>query len=98
MEMPEEFKTLITQANDPYLDQAYADLGETPVEFFLNAGYDKKTLKRLDAYLTYVLEHPECREKAGGLWREIDRVSRFGGVNAGLKLFAEVRREIRRRL
>lgn len=98
MEMPEEFKALVKQANDPAMTQAYAGLGETPVQFFFNTGFDKKVLKRLDAYLAYVLEHPDNGDKTSALWRDIDGQSRFGGVKTGLKLFTEARREIRRRL
>ncbi len=98
MEMPEEFKTLIKLATDPAMERAYAGLGETPIEFFLHATSDKKALKRLNAYLAYLAEHPDRHEKDSALWQEIDSIGKFPSVRAGQKVFAEARQQVRRRL
>jgi len=97
-EVPEAFKQLMAQLSDVNMSQIYADVGCTPVELFLDDHKDKKTLQRLDAFLDYVLSHPDRTDKASALWKMLDRYGKFGGVNKPLAFFVEVRTEIARRL
>jgi len=98
MDAPEEFKTLMAQLASSSLGQAYADIGCTRVEFFLSCHGNRQAVKRLDDYLAYVLAHPDRRDKASALWKQLDTYGKFGGVNKPLALFEEMRREIARQL
>ncbi len=97
MEAPQEFKALMAQLTDSNMSQLYADIGCTPVAFFLNGLRDDKAVTRLDDYLAFVLAHPDRKDKASALWKTLDTYGKFGGVNKALAFFEKTRSEIAKR-
>ena len=99
VEMPEEFTQLLSDINDPAVAKVAANLGVDVSDYFLDYGLtDPRAQKRLSAYLDYILTHKDNQDKAGPLWRELDKVAEFGGVSRELKFFAKMRDAIRKRL
>jgi hypothetical protein len=98
MQVPDSARSVLSVMGEDWALIASQDIGLDFHEFCLDVLKSKEELRELELFLTYVLEHPDRNDKAGRLWREIDKVHAFSGTKKALMQFEHLLRLVRQRL